>query len=71
MLYNGLGRYAEALAAAEQAFEYVDLAIFRPLPELIEAAARTGRDDLAAAALEQLAERTGAAGTERDSTPST
>ena len=44
ILYNGLGRYAEALAAAEQATEedYAPLVTACALPELIEAAARAG-----------------------------
>ena len=43
VLYNGLGRYAEALAAAGQATEHVHPACLPwALPELIEAAARSG-----------------------------
>jgi len=42
-LYNGLGRYEEALAAAQQAAEYPqELWSTLVLPELIEAAARSG-----------------------------
>jgi tetratricopeptide (TPR) repeat protein len=44
VLYNGLGRYEEALAAAEQASEHPqELWSTFILPELIEAAVRTGR----------------------------
>ena len=43
LLYNGLGRYAEARAAAEQAAEHEDLGIFAwALTELVEAASRSG-----------------------------
>ena len=61
--HNGLGRYDEALAAAEQASEYPDelgLATWS-LAELIEAAARTGAPDRAAGALRRLSEITSAA----------
>jgi DNA-binding CsgD family transcriptional regulator len=53
VLYNGLGRYEDALAAA-QASEYPRDS--NPsLPELIEAAARSGKPGRAADALERLA----------------
>jgi tetratricopeptide (TPR) repeat protein len=60
ILYNGLGRYEEALvearAASEQAPElYVSA---WALAELIEAATRTGETRLAGEALERLAEAT-------------
>ena len=60
MLYNGLGRYEEALAAARQATEYPqDLAFFTwGLAELIEAATRSGKADLAADGLRRLSELT-------------
>jgi DNA-binding CsgD family transcriptional regulator/tetratricopeptide (TPR) repeat protein len=65
VLYNGLGRYQGALAAAQRACEYEDLGVFGwALVELIEAGARTGNREAAAAALEQLAERTGASATD-------
>jgi hypothetical protein len=56
VLRNGLGRYAEALAVAEPATEetYSPLSTQLILPELIEAAVRTGRADLAAEALGRL-----------------
>ena len=45
ILHNGLGRYAEALPAAEQAAEedYAPFITACALPELIEAAVRSGR----------------------------
>jgi DNA-binding CsgD family transcriptional regulator len=57
LLYNGLGRYEEALAAAEQASEETpDLCLFGwALPELIEASVRCGITGLAAEALGHLA----------------
>jgi DNA-binding CsgD family transcriptional regulator len=66
VLCNGLGRYDEALAAAEQACQYPDelgLATWS-LVELIEAAARTGQTERACGALRRLAESTSAAGTD-------
>jgi len=63
--HNGLGRYAEAFAAARQAREHSHLYVsIWALPELIEAAVRTGDTQVAADALEQLAERTQAGGTD-------
>ena len=60
VLYNGLARYEEALSAARQAtsnpFE-PHISVFA-LPELVEAAARTGETDLARDTLERLAETT-------------
>jgi DNA-binding CsgD family transcriptional regulator len=66
VLYNGLGRYDEALAAAEAASEYpLDLRFFtRALVELIEAASRSGNVARGMHALEQLSESTQASGTE-------
>jgi DNA-binding CsgD family transcriptional regulator len=60
VLYNGLGRYDDALAAARQATEYPeDLTFFTwGLVELIEAAARSGNAELAADGLRRLAELT-------------
>jgi DNA-binding CsgD family transcriptional regulator len=64
VLYNGLGHYRAALAAAQRACEYDDLGVFGwALAELVEAGARGGTHD-AAAALEQLTERTRASGTD-------
>jgi DNA-binding CsgD family transcriptional regulator len=66
ILYNGLGRYAEALAAAQQASQgqpVLNISMWA-LPELIEAAARTGNTMLAADALGRLADTTQAGGTD-------
>jgi DNA-binding CsgD family transcriptional regulator len=65
ILGNGLGRYAEALAEARQASEdtpglYVSM---WALPELIEAAVRSGSADLAGDALARLTGTTRAGGT--------
>jgi DNA-binding CsgD family transcriptional regulator len=60
VLYNGLGRYDDALDAAREATEYPqDLTFFTwGLVELIEAAARTGEAELAADGLRRLSELT-------------
>ena len=60
ILHNGLGRYETALAQAQQASEQApELYISMwALPELIEAASRTGQTRLAADALGRLAEAT-------------
>jgi DNA-binding CsgD family transcriptional regulator len=64
VLRNSLGQYDAALAAAQAAVAPDDLSVSSwALPELIEAAARSGRADVAAGAFERLAERTGAADT--------
>jgi DNA-binding CsgD family transcriptional regulator len=66
VLYNGLGRYDEALAAAERAAEDPDELFFSlwAAVELIEAAARTGVPERAACALERLSESTRASGSD-------
>jgi DNA-binding CsgD family transcriptional regulator/tetratricopeptide (TPR) repeat protein len=66
VLYNGLGRYERALAAAEEALEYPrELATSRwALSEQVEAATRSGKPEPAARALSQLSETTRAAGTD-------
>jgi len=65
ILNNGLGRYADALAAAGQARDDSHLFVsIWVLPELVEAAMRSGLDQDAADALERLAERTQAGGTD-------
>lgn len=65
VLYNGLGRYQVALAAARQACEYEDLGLFSwSLIELVEAAVRAGDRPVAAAAAEQLSERLAPSGTD-------
>jgi DNA-binding CsgD family transcriptional regulator len=58
VLYNGLGRYDAARDAAWRAFRNDEVG-YGPLvvPELAEAAARTGDRELAAVALEWLSER--------------
>jgi DNA-binding CsgD family transcriptional regulator len=65
VLYNGLGRYEEALVAARQAsaLTHVYISVWA-LPELIEAAARTGNSRMAADTLDRLTETTRAGGTE-------
>ena len=66
ILANGLGRYEEALAAAGHASDdtftlYISM---WALPELVEAAARTGNTKVATDALDRLAETTQAGGTD-------
>jgi ATP/maltotriose-dependent transcriptional regulator MalT len=59
-LYNGLGRYDEALAEAQRAGEYrpeLGLCAWARI-ELIEAASRTGETRLAGETLDRLAEAT-------------
>jgi len=59
ILYNGLGRYEMALAKAQAAEQSAELHVSTwALPELIEAASRTGQTELAADALGRLAEAT-------------
>jgi ATP/maltotriose-dependent transcriptional regulator MalT len=65
VLYNGLGRYDAALVAAQESCEYEDLGFFGwSLVELVEAGARSGAKEEAAAALSTLAERTTSTGTD-------
>jgi DNA-binding CsgD family transcriptional regulator len=65
VLYNGLGRYDDALAAAQRACRYEDPGIFNwSLMELVEAAARAADLEAGNKALATLAERTGAVGTD-------
>ena len=64
VLHNGLGHYQEALGPAQSASARDELLVSAwSLPEIVEAAARCGRTELAADALERLSERTHAAGT--------
>ena len=60
VLHNGLGRYAEALAAAEPVTgeNYQPLATQLILPELIEAAVRTGQTEIARDGLDRLSAMT-------------
>ena len=62
VLYNGLGRYDRAMAAAERAVEHGDIGRYGE--ELIEAAARSGEREVATTALETLTERAAFAGTD-------
>jgi DNA-binding CsgD family transcriptional regulator len=66
VLYNGLGRYEEAQAAAQQASDDPDTLRYAAwaLPELIEAASRTGDRERAAKALQRLIEMTRASGSD-------
>ena len=63
---NGLGRYADAAAEAEQASQEVPEYLISSLvlPELIEAVARTGNTQLATDAIDRLAETTQPGGTD-------
>jgi DNA-binding CsgD family transcriptional regulator len=59
VLYNGLGRHDAALDAARRAFERDQPGLGAWIvPELAEAASRTGDDELVRAALDWLSERT-------------
>ena len=65
VLHNGLGHYQAALDPARSASARDELMYsVWSLPELVEAAARCGKTELAADAVERLCERTQAAGTE-------
>ena len=63
---NGIGRYQDALTAASIASEQADALGFAlwALPELVEAAARSGEHEIAAAGLERLRATTGPSGTD-------
>jgi DNA-binding CsgD family transcriptional regulator len=65
ILFNGLGRYDEALAAARDCCEYEDLGFFCwCLYELVEAAVHVGDKRSAASALQLFEQRAGASGTD-------
>ncbi|MFL6098743.1 MAG: AAA family ATPase, partial [Actinomycetales bacterium] len=65
VLFNGLGRYEDALAAAVPACAHDGLGLYAlALIELVEAAARSGQPGLAVTALDRLAERTQASKTD-------
>jgi ATP/maltotriose-dependent transcriptional regulator MalT len=66
VLYNGLGRYADALAAAQRAGEDPRELVFSTwtAAELIEAAARSGIPERAAGALERLSDSARASGSD-------
>jgi DNA-binding CsgD family transcriptional regulator len=65
VLHNGLGEYADAAAAAERAYD-LDVLGFSGwlLPELIEAAARSGNRAAAELAFARLAEQSSTSATE-------
>ncbi|MBO3088834.1 AAA family ATPase [Cellulomonas dongxiuzhuiae] len=63
ILENSLGNYAAALAAVRPVFERDLIPGGRILVEIVEAAHRSGSDDLAAAALARLGARSQACGT--------
>ena len=60
ILFNGLGRYADALVAAEQAAYEMEIPNLTgwALPELIEAAVRNRQPDVAQNGMERLAKHT-------------
>jgi DNA-binding CsgD family transcriptional regulator len=65
VLCNGLARYEDALAAATSAISHREVVAENwGLSEIVEAATRCGRDDLAADALDRLAMKADAAGTD-------
>ncbi|MEV4347207.1 AAA family ATPase [Actinoplanes sp. NPDC049596] len=67
VLCNGTGRFEEALEAARKATsssQELGILTWAPLAELVVAAARTGRADTAAEALERLTSMTQACGTD-------
>jgi DNA-binding CsgD family transcriptional regulator len=63
LLYNGLGEYEDALAAAQEASAYPHDSTW-VLHELIEAAVRSGKVERAADVVQRLSEMTRASGTE-------
>jgi DNA-binding CsgD family transcriptional regulator len=65
VLYNGLGRHDAALAAAQRSCEHHPAKAYtKALVEMVEAATRSGRPDLAEDALEQIREGTTLSGTD-------
>jgi DNA-binding CsgD family transcriptional regulator len=65
LLYNGLGQYGKALAAAEQACQYDDIGVLGwELTELIEAAVRSSQPARASDAFQRLSETTRPSGTD-------
>src|ERR1700729_3716242 len=65
LLYNGLRRHDQALAAAERACENDDIGVLGwSVTELIEAAVRSGQPGRAVGPLERLSETTRASGTD-------
>ena len=65
ILHNGLGQYELAADASRKAAAVDDMATSSwALPELVEAAVRSDRGQVASAALDRLSKRAGASGTE-------
>ena len=66
MLHNGLGQYAQALSAAEEAIEHSGPPVVAgwPMAELVEAAARSGHPGRAEGVMRSLSRITSAAGTD-------
>lgn len=64
LLYNGLGRYDDAVAAARQAAEFEFGVANWGLAELVEAAARSDRRELAVDSVDRLADMAGVSGTD-------
>jgi len=65
LLGNGLGEYETALTAAQSACEQDDLGLVAwAMIELVEAASRCGRPDVAAPTVQRMGERTRACGTD-------
>jgi DNA-binding CsgD family transcriptional regulator len=65
VLCNGSGHYEEAVVAAQRASGYREVVAENlALPELVEAASRLGRRDLASNAVDRLAAKTQASGTD-------
>jgi len=65
-MYNAVGHYQQAVTAAQHATDQEGVLSPPPwaLVELIEAAVRSGRPEIAAAALDKLSEQTNASGTD-------
>ena len=65
LLYNGGGRYAEALAAAQRGGEHDDVGLFAVVPRGADRGRRPQRRmDVTSAALDRLSARTQASGTD-------
>jgi DNA-binding CsgD family transcriptional regulator len=66
VLYNSLGQYENALAAAQRGsvYEADPGGTIWPAPEMVEAAARIGMTDIATDSYHRLAEKTSASGTD-------
>lgn len=65
VLYNGLGRYDDAILSGERSVAHDDLSLFAlSLVELVEAAVRSNQPERARVAMARLVERTQASGTD-------